>query len=288
MVQKKEWTLFFYMNGNNDLAPEIYNGFLALMNCKCNENVNIIVQISLASKQFLSIVRPFVDYNPHMTYINGRYTINNSKLIMVEVLEDINMSSPYTLSDFLQWGYKNFPAKKTALLLGGHGYENIGCMTDLVGKKAYIMGYEEIASAIAFACKEMYFHLDILFIDTCIPNDLKIVDIFKEYSGSFIYYLLIPIQNSPLEGYPIDGIANIFCNECLNSPLNLIKVLISKILKKTLYYDLMGHIYSNESNFKLKYLNNNEIYAYISSGNINLSQSIKLLIFKRLIKFNNW
>ena len=72
------------------------------------------------------------------------------------------MANPKKLYDFISWGMQLYPANKYMLILGGHGYQFVGMMTDYSQKAAYIMGIPEMARAINMAANEAGRKIDAL------------------------------------------------------------------------------------------------------------------------------
>lgn len=51
----------------------------------------------------------------------GRYRIRNGELETIELLDSVRMSEPETLSDFISWAGKTYPADRYGLVLWDHG-----------------------------------------------------------------------------------------------------------------------------------------------------------------------
>ena len=51
----------------------------------------------------------------------GRYRIRNGELETIELLDSVRMSEPETLSDFISWAGKTYPAERYGLVLWDHG-----------------------------------------------------------------------------------------------------------------------------------------------------------------------
>ena len=51
----------------------------------------------------------------------GRYRIRNGELEKIELLNDVRMSEPDTLADFISWAGKHHPAERYGLVLWNHG-----------------------------------------------------------------------------------------------------------------------------------------------------------------------
>lgn len=106
---EKYWTIMVYIAGDtyNEFASE--NIIDWIEKSKFSENINVIIQID------------------SMTLFEGskRYEIikdeEEAKANLVNKIEETNTGKISTLTDFITWGYSNYPAEKYCILLHGHG-----------------------------------------------------------------------------------------------------------------------------------------------------------------------
>lgn len=184
--EKKEWTVLMYMDGYNDLEAWTANSFLDLESVGSDGNVNVVAELGRISQEELKEInkkhgRP---YEP--TDIDGdwhgvrRYFVERDKpgdveavdqlnSPMLEDLGDVNMSEPKTLSDFLTWGIKNYPAKKYLVVLMDHGGGWTGAFTnDATGSGGAIMTNPQIAEAFDTAEKETGVKPDTVHMAACL------------------------------------------------------------------------------------------------------------------------
>ncbi|OQA17747.1 MAG: Clostripain precursor [bacterium ADurb.Bin363] len=92
----------------------------------------------------------------------------NSKV--VEDLEFVNMGKPKTLTDFLVWGIKNFPAKKYVVLCSDHGAGFVGGFED----REEMMTLPQINEALAEAEKQTGVKPDVLIFDCCLMAQAEV------------------------------------------------------------------------------------------------------------------
>ena len=88
---------------------------------------------------------------------------------LVDTLPLQNMSAPETLSDFIRWGTENYPAKKVALVLWGHGN---GAKTGLFIDELFgndVMYLYELKQALT----DSGVHLDTVIIDACLMGSVE-------------------------------------------------------------------------------------------------------------------
>ncbi len=106
-LTKKPWTVMVYMAGDNSLDPE---GVLDLKEMKkvgSTDKLNIIAQFDRATG-----------------HVARRYYLRKGGIVTgdaVASLGTVNTGDPKCLSDFIQWGVKNYPAKHYLLVLWNHG-----------------------------------------------------------------------------------------------------------------------------------------------------------------------
>ncbi|TET38199.1 MAG: hypothetical protein E3J72_03795 [Planctomycetota bacterium] len=110
----KKWTVMVYMAADNDLDGLALQDVDSMERTGSTENVNIVVQVD-----------PYGTYWPHTTakryYITHDIwdtTINSQE---ISDLGEVNMGSPDTLRDFIEWGVTSYPAERYCLVLWDHG-----------------------------------------------------------------------------------------------------------------------------------------------------------------------
>lgn len=228
----KEWSILIYANGNNELEPEIANSKKLAETVGSNENVNVVMQIARESKNLVKTLRPFDNFEIDEDQWIGtrRYLVGKRNSKLLEKLNNINMANPKNLYDFIVWAVENFPAQHYMLILGGHGYQFVGCMTDYSGRLPYIMGFPEINNAIDLACEYCKIKFEYLFLDTCYANFIEVINEFGKKENHLVNYLITYIINGPLIGFPINKIISIIQEnhyEC--NPKALLKIIIDNM-----------------------------------------------------------
>ena len=94
---------------------------------------------------------------------------DRQKLELVETLPLQSMSAPETLADFIRWGAENYPAKKYALVLWGHGN---GAKTGLFIDELFdndVMYLYELKQAVA----DGGVRLEAVIIDACLMGSVE-------------------------------------------------------------------------------------------------------------------
>ena len=86
------------------------------------QKVNVIVETGGGGKEAKIDTTRFIDF----TQVQRHIILKNGSKILSD-LGKINMGDPKTLSDFIKWGVKNFPAKKYAIGTMGPWKRNQWC-----------------------------------------------------------------------------------------------------------------------------------------------------------------
>jgi hypothetical protein len=137
------WTVLIYANGDNSLEQAIYRNLRQLEDAKFsfdNPKVNFVVQFDgKGSSQMATLDaddRAIPSNSPPGSTVRGRIIStpinpddpNALKYLVLDSppgerpeLGELDMGSPKTLSDFIQWGESRYPAEKYALIISSHG-----------------------------------------------------------------------------------------------------------------------------------------------------------------------
>ncbi|WFD11407.1 clostripain-related cysteine peptidase [Tepidibacter hydrothermalis] len=269
---QKDWTVLIYINGNNDIEPEIRQAMLAIKNADINENANVLVQISREEWNLVKIIRPLDNLPESDDKWVGvrRYYIKGRECILIEDLKKINMADPMCLYDFIKWGIKNYSAKNYMLIIGGHGCVLKGALADYSQDNPYMMGIPEINIAIDKACKEVNSKIDILVIDMCYFNLLEIIYEFGKDKDHSVKSILTYIGEGPIQGLPYEKMINLLEE---NDTEDTIKKIIDN-----LNYNLVAFQVDNTKFEKIKSLFNELAHCYLDNKKEEL-KSYELLSY---------
>ncbi len=111
--QPKEWTVLVYLNADNDLYRFGHLNMAQMEKIGSTNDVNVVVQFDPAPAG-VQTTRYFVTKNPNP--VPGKITSQ-----VVGTLPETDMGDAKTLSEFLAWGVKTYPAKKYAVIIWNHG-----------------------------------------------------------------------------------------------------------------------------------------------------------------------
>lgn len=181
---KKRWALLFYLNGNNEIEPEIYNSFKRILKTE-EANIDIYIEIGRIQMDFIKRIRALENIIENEDKWVGvrRYVIDEGKVKYIKKLQNINMAHPKQLYDFIDWGIKCSSAEYYSLIIASHGFSFIGGITDFSFDYPYVMPIEEMCNVINKAFYDNNRELDILLLDMCYMNYIEIIyELYKRHS----------------------------------------------------------------------------------------------------------
>ena len=118
----KEWTVMVYMNGKNDLEAAGLLDLDEMERVGSSGQVNIVAEWGRMSGQAGDISGLDGDWTGSRRY----YVVNDLapekiKSRVLQKLPSVDMGDWRHLADFANWGMKNYPAKRYALIVWNHG-----------------------------------------------------------------------------------------------------------------------------------------------------------------------
>lgn len=234
-LKEKSWTVFIYANGNNDLEPEMVQAVYRLGEIAASSVINIVVQLARAKIELVRLVRPGIPLGSETWHGVRRYVLVGNKLHLLASFKNMNMADPQSLYRFIKWGMQSFPAERYMLILGGHGYQFVGAMTDYTQKVPYIMGIPEMVGAINAAGRESGEKIDILVLDICYFNFMEVIYELGQEENHVVRYMLTYVYDGPLEGMSYAGIIELLTEIYAQDTNSIIREVIDY-----LPHDLVG------------------------------------------------
>ncbi|MBN9416597.1 MAG: hypothetical protein J0I12_14225 [Candidatus Eremiobacteraeota bacterium] len=156
---KRDWTVLYYLNGNNDLQPDLVRNLIDVEKVGPTDQVTIVAQLSRGPEEKKSKLDG--DWTGMRRYVVGQSSSRSklgSKPVHVQD-QSPNHGDSATLADFLDWGLKNYPAKHTMLVIGDHGKGYQGTGFDYVHKD--VLDLKEFQQSLAGKKP------DLLVMDAC-------------------------------------------------------------------------------------------------------------------------
>lgn len=213
---EKDWTVLFYMDGNNDIEGDVLTCFLTTEEVSDIKNMNLVAQLARAPQSVAhegykddidgdwSGVRRY-HLTPGEKNAHGRkcYTGIGEHNCRIDspVLADLSnadMSDPATLKDFLAWGIKSFPAKHYMVVLADHGAGFMGALSDYKSRKN--MPLLAIQDAMRKAREETGVKPDVLVMDDCLMGQVECAHQLRDEAGYYVATESINYSNFPFQG----------------------------------------------------------------------------------------
>ncbi|MCS6830944.1 MAG: clostripain-related cysteine peptidase, partial [Armatimonadota bacterium] len=115
----REWTILVFMNAANNLEPDSVDDMNEMEQLGSTSDVNIVVQWKRIAGYDSSNGDWRTTRRYYVTKDSDPETVNSN--LLVDMGTGIDMGSPNTLRDFLQWGVRSFPARRYMVVIWNHG-----------------------------------------------------------------------------------------------------------------------------------------------------------------------
>jgi len=172
---KAQWTVLLYMCGT-DLESEggaATDNLLELQDVQYDDSVNFIIQTGGTNTWQNDLIDP--------GYLQ-RFKSDADGLTLLDQRKLASMGDPSTLSDFLKWGIKSYPADKYMVLFWNHGGGSIaGVEFDEVFDSDSLTLPE-----LGEAFKEVGQQFEIIGFDTCLMSTLENASTISEYGNYMV------------------------------------------------------------------------------------------------------
>lgn len=181
-----KWTVLIYMCGS-DLESSYGSGsrnLEMLSDKEKSDDVNFVVETG-GSRSW--------DYGNISADRIQRYKMDGPSFNLISSRQMSNMGDPATLTDFLKWGTKTYPAEKYMLVLWDHGG---GAAGGAVVDELYddsTMSVPEMAEALGDSGTKF----DLVGFDACLMASYEVADAFSPYAD----YLVASEETEPDSGW---------------------------------------------------------------------------------------
>jgi clostripain len=156
---EKEWTVLFYFDGKNNLAPMAKTSFKSVQKVGSDENVSLVAQLAIGKNDV---------QRGEMNNVEGSKELFPGG----ENIGQVNMGDPDSLKQFVEWGMKKYPAKHYALVLWDHGAGFKGSMTDDETKK--LINNIQLAQALHDVETDTGHKMDLLNFNACLMGQAEV------------------------------------------------------------------------------------------------------------------
>jgi len=194
-----DYTIMIYMNGSTleskyDYREMEFRGSATkdldemIAGYKGDDNINVIVQ-TIGTKRWNN---DFVDSSE-----TQRFLLTENGFELQYSLPKQNVGYKKSLSDFITWTERNYPAKKYGLIMWNHGggpVKGFGLDENFNGDRLHL---EEMDSALEKAKDVTDIHFEFIGFDACIMSSIEIADILSPYGD----YLLASEDLEPTHGW---------------------------------------------------------------------------------------
>jgi hypothetical protein len=263
MQAEADWTILIYAGGNNELEPEMRQAMLDAEKAGSSDKVNVVIQLGRAEYELVKLIRQDVVAKADDSWSGvRRYFVEKNSSVLVGDLKEANLADPQILYDFIKWGMLSYPADKYMLILGGHGYQFVGMITDYSRKAPYLMGIPEMARAIDLAANETGKKIDVLLLDTCYFNSIESIYEFGRDENHSVRSIVTHVLNVPIKGLPYDVVIKAVQKKSdAQEFISVIKEIIDNLA-----YDLVAFEINRPKMKHIKQLFNDAAFEYLSEN----------------------
>ncbi|MCK4936094.1 MAG: hypothetical protein KAR84_04515, partial [Elusimicrobiales bacterium] len=178
----KEWTVMFFINGNNDLMPYASYNLGQISSIGTTDEVNMVVEMGLAN------------WNEEGSVVS-RMLVNKGTSDMPDttvynVWENRDMGDYRNVVDFAKWAMKKFPAKRYMLVMENHGggVDDITMEESLPNKG---ISYDDVSRNFIKTSElrqmmEEIGKVDIFLMSACLMQMAEVAYEVKDYSDMII------------------------------------------------------------------------------------------------------
>jgi hypothetical protein len=168
-----KWTILVYSAGDNNLQADLRQNLIDAQKVGSSPNLNVVAQFDQGTDAGCA-----------------RYAIkkSDSQTLDSPVVQDmgkqVDMSDPATLSDFIQWGMKKYPAQHYMLIISDHGDGWKGCVEDDSANDW--MSLPKLQKGLQMAQDATGHKLDILGFDACLMANAEVAEQLKNNAGCMV------------------------------------------------------------------------------------------------------
>jgi hypothetical protein len=192
---KKKWTVLFYMDGNNNLFGPMYDAMKGLESVGSNKDVNLVVELGgdPGDKGHGGIMEQIMAqaYKDKKVDTVRRYYVKKDYTehpeIKSPIIKDLgkqDMGDPKVISEFIDWGIKNFPAEHYAVVFFDHGAGFAGSMSD--ENTGHLMNTNQLKEVMEKAAQSAGKKIDIVDFDACLMAQIEVAHAIKDSANYMI------------------------------------------------------------------------------------------------------
>ena len=191
---RQTWTVMLYQDADDQvLEQDIYLDLNEAERVGSSPNVHIVAQIDRfragyqGDGNWVSARRYYVTQDTDLSRVGSK---------LVQELGEVDMSSPQSLVDFVQWSVQNFPADRYVLILSDHGMgwpggwsapapggikQSRAPLVSRLGNNMYLMELDQaLAQARAAAGIDKF---EIIGLDACLMGRLEVMAALQPHAN---------------------------------------------------------------------------------------------------------
>jgi hypothetical protein len=193
------WTILIYGHGDHNLSYSLVRDMLEMEQCGSGEGFNIVLQadFNASDREFATFaVESGIPQTVHSgitRYLVGSDTDNNPNTFNSQPVgrlpESLNMDQDSTLKDFLNWGFKTYPADRYGVIFWNHGGQWQGFGGDTQDGTTHTDGLSTAVIKKALndtMSQNTVSKLDFIAFDTCLMGGAEVLVDFVGYCDLFI------------------------------------------------------------------------------------------------------
>lgn len=215
--RKAMWTFMVYMCADNNLEEVAPTDLDEMEIAGSTQYVNIIVLVDWWLEKD----------GGYIYYITHDETLGELVSTIVDVWPEPNMGNPNTLTKFIRWASKNYPAQNYALDIWNHGDSCWGLCFDAQGSPEEEIEDYLTAPEVDSALSKALVHFSIIGFDACLMGNLEMAYEIREHTDIYIG----SEETVPWEGWPYDRILKPLIMKPWMVPEKLARIIVNEYVQ---------------------------------------------------------
>ena len=176
------WTFLLFSMADCNLEEPMMEDLRQMAEVGSNENVNLVVLCDRAegnSNEPLLNLRNFT---------SAKYLVAQKRSFReIRDLGELNMGDPANLSNFINWGVTNYPARRYALVFSDHGGAWPAFGGDESTESDNFLDMKKFKQALSQGLKQAGLpKFDLIGFDACLMQTLETAAVFRPFADYFI------------------------------------------------------------------------------------------------------
>ncbi len=202
MGEEDTWTVFVYLCGS-DLESRLLFGGAGTADlkemCKATASEDVRFVIETGGSDYWHSSKVDSD-------VMGRYVIQKGKLKKVEERKQASMGKTKTLTDFLQWGIRNYPAEHMGIIFWNHGGGSIAgvCFDELADDDSLTLREIDAGLLSLVESGELTDKFEFIGFDACLMGTVEAANIAASYAD----YMVGSQESEPGSGWDYTAVGD--------------------------------------------------------------------------------